>query len=276
MWDGRVTGHVGSEFYDVDGFVGGRDRLRDFELEDLGPVEGLDLVHLQCHFGLDTLSWARRGAQVTSLDFSGEAVEAARQVAGRVGIEARFVPAAVYDAGGALGETYDKVYTGIGAFTWFPDIERWATVVFDDALSTYTDVDSDAFAGGDRVWEWQHPLSDVVSALTGVGLHLEFLQEHDVTLYGRMPSLIDTGGIWEAPPSMPRMPFIYSLVATRPSWSRRYGHGWSPAGCPAEPTVPKTRRKRARRPASHEVSVRALRARNRCCRTRTTLRYRGT
>ncbi len=101
--------------------------LRAVEVEEVGDVTGRELLHLQCHFGLDTLSWARRGARVTGLDFSESAVEAARALADAEGIDAEFVCANVYDAVAALsGRTYDVVYTGIGALCWLPDIDRWA------------------------------------------------------------------------------------------------------------------------------------------------------
>jgi 2-polyprenyl-3-methyl-5-hydroxy-6-metoxy-1,4-benzoquinol methylase len=97
-WDERVPLHVASDFYDVEGFKAGANTLRPFELEEVGDPSGRSLVHLQCHFGLDTLSWARLGASVTGLDFSGPAVEAARSVAAETGLDAEFVAASVYDA----------------------------------------------------------------------------------------------------------------------------------------------------------------------------------
>jgi SAM-dependent methyltransferase len=130
QWDERAPLHVASRFYDVDSFRAGKSTVRAVELEEVGDVAGLELLHLQCHFGLDTLSWARRGAQVTGLDFSEPAVEAARALAKDEGIDARFVCANVYDAVVALqGRTYDIVYTGIGALCWLPDIDRWASTV---------------------------------------------------------------------------------------------------------------------------------------------------
>ncbi len=127
QWDERAPLHVASEFYDVDSFRAGKSTLRPVELDEVGDVAGRELLHLQCHFGLDTLSWARRGAQVTGLDFSEAAVEAARALARAEGIDAQFVCANVYDAVEALaGRTYDIVYTGIGALCWLPDIDRWA------------------------------------------------------------------------------------------------------------------------------------------------------
>jgi SAM-dependent methyltransferase len=131
FWDERVPIHVGSDFYDVDGFKAGRITLGPDEMRDLGDVRGRRLAHLQCHFGLDTLSWARLGAEVTGLDFSGPAIDAARTLARETDLCARFVQGDVYDAPALLGDGFDIVYTGIGALCWLPDIDRWATVVAD-------------------------------------------------------------------------------------------------------------------------------------------------
>ena len=127
-WDARAPIHASSRFYDVPGFVAGRSALRDFELAEVGDVSGRTLLHLQCHIGTDTLSWARLGATVTGLDFSGPALETARSIAEQIGAtDARFVESDVYEAATALeGRTYDIVYTGLGALCWLPDIERWA------------------------------------------------------------------------------------------------------------------------------------------------------
>ena len=129
-WDERVPIHRRSAFYDVAGFLAGRSSLEPDEPGELGDVAGKSLLHLQCHFGMDTLSWARLGATVTGLDFSAPAVAAARDLAAEAGIDAEFVEANVYDAVEALGgRTFDIVYTGRGALVWLPDLTRWAQTV---------------------------------------------------------------------------------------------------------------------------------------------------
>ena len=126
-WDERVAIHRRSDFYDVGGFLAGDSALEPVERAELGAVAGGTLVHLQCHFGLDTLSWARLGAAVTGLDFSGEAVREARALAREAGLAGEFVEADVYDAVAALGgRAFDVVYTGKGALNWLPDVGRWA------------------------------------------------------------------------------------------------------------------------------------------------------
>jgi SAM-dependent methyltransferase len=135
LWDAWTAIHTTGDFYDVQRF---RDdpadvRIEPWEREEVGDVAGKALLHLQCHFGLDTLSWARLGAaQVTGVDFSEPAIAFANELAAEVGLadRARFVVSNVYDLPGPLeGETFDVVYTGRGAVGWLPDLEPWARAV---------------------------------------------------------------------------------------------------------------------------------------------------
>lgn len=128
-WDESVPLHVASASYDVPSFLRGTTTLKPLEARELGSVRGESLLHLQCHFGLDTLSWARRGAAVTGVDFSLPAVQAARRLARQAGIKARFIQSNLYDLPDVLEEQFDIVYTGKGAISWLPDIDGWAQVV---------------------------------------------------------------------------------------------------------------------------------------------------
>ncbi len=253
-WDERVPIHVASRFYDLDGFREGREPLRPFEIEEVGDVRGKRLVHLQCHFGQDAMSWARHGASVTGLDFSAPAVDVANGLAAELALDARFVCANVYDAVDALGgQTFDVVYTGLGAITWLPDLRRWADVVaalvapggflylsefhpfswvfgdesltavnpyftdepwIEDQPGTYTD--RGAATEHNRIYAKDHPLSDVVSTLIDVGFRLELLHEHDHTLFPRWPFLIEQPDrSYRLPDDMPSLPLMYSLRAAR-------------------------------------------------------------
>ena len=129
MWDESVPLHLASRSYDVPGFRSGRNPLARVELEELGPVRGRSLLHLQCHFGMDTLAWARLGARVTGVDFSPPAIRAARELADELGVNARFVRSNVYDARRHLPGRFDIVYTGKGALCWLPSLPRWAEIV---------------------------------------------------------------------------------------------------------------------------------------------------
>lgn len=153
-WDERVPINTASSFYDLDGFRAGADGLEQFQLDEVGDVTGLDLAHLQCHIGLDTLSWARHGARVAGLDFSAPAIATAADLAAEVGLDhqARFAAADVYDAVDALGAgAFDVVYTGNGALMWLPDIDRWARTV------------AELLRPGGRLYLAEfHPLTDVL------------------------------------------------------------------------------------------------------------------
>ncbi len=259
-WDERVPIHLASAFYDVDGFRAGASSLRPFELAEVGDVTDKGLLHLQCHIGLDTLSWARRGAQVCGLDFSAPAIEAARALAGEIGIGAEFVVGDVYDAASALGgRRFDIVYTGTGALVWHPDICRWAEVVagllapggflylleghpFADVLdyadgsavvrdyfypgpyeenSRWSYADSSVELKNTKNVQFHHAIGDVVSALAEVGLRIDFLHEHDLALFGKFESLVRCDdGTYRVPEGRPRIPLMYSLRASRPVASR--------------------------------------------------------
>ncbi len=133
-WNSRVPHHVAG--YELGGFASDPEHLSDvvrFDLPRLGSLDGLDIIHLQCHIGSDTVSLARLGARsVVGLDFSAPALEAARQLAVDAGATIDFVESEVYDAVAVVGhERFDLVFTGIGALCWLPDIEHWARVVFE-------------------------------------------------------------------------------------------------------------------------------------------------
>ena len=130
LWDEWTPIHVRSAFYDVEGWKSGRrPDLHPLVVEEVGDVAGKDLLHLQCHFGLDTLAWARREARVTGADFSEPAVEQARLLAAETGLDGRFVVSDVVDLPANLEGDFDVVFTSFGALNWLPDLPRWAEVV---------------------------------------------------------------------------------------------------------------------------------------------------
>jgi SAM-dependent methyltransferase len=129
LWEEWTPIHERSTFYDLESFKHGGVRLRDYEIEEIGPVEGKDLLHLQCHFGIDSLSWARLGARVTGADFSARAIELATSLAKELELDARFLVSNVYDLPANLEGEFDVVYTSRGAINWLPDIRAWARVV---------------------------------------------------------------------------------------------------------------------------------------------------
>ena len=131
-WDELVAVHAAtSSDYNLEGFKNGDIRIRDIEREEVGEVAGKSLLHLQCHFGLDTLSWARLGAQVTGIDFSGEAITLARSLSQELHIPATFVLSSVYDLPQTLDAAgqFDIVYTSFGVIGWLPDLKPWGQII---------------------------------------------------------------------------------------------------------------------------------------------------
>jgi len=235
-WEEAVPHHVVADSYDVPSFLTGKSTLRPMEIREMGSVRGKSLLHLQCHFGLDTLSWARRGAIVTGVDYSLLAIRAARRLARRAGIKARFIHSNVYDLPEILDERFDRVYTAKGVIPWLPDVDRWAEVVArslksggrfylledhpmaevfsNDATASGLEL-RDSYFGGRPVREetegtyassakmhhrvtygWIHPVSQILSALTAHGLEIESVQEYPFTFWRRFPFMVEDSRGW--------------------------------------------------------------------------------
>src|SRR5271154_4600307 len=128
-WNQMAGIHAASRGYRLAEFKAGENVLKPIELREVGDVRGKSLLHLQCHFGLDTMSWARLGAEVTGLDFSDEAIKLARSLSDELRIPARFICADIYDTASVIDDTFDVVFTSYGAITWLPDLRRWAQII---------------------------------------------------------------------------------------------------------------------------------------------------
>lgn len=220
-WDQRAAVHFTSKFYDVDAFLGGATSLREIELEEVGDVSGQRLLHLQCHFGLDTLSWARKGAVCTGVDISPVAIEKADELAARTGLPARFVCSDVYSFAADPEEKFDVVFTSYGALCWLPDLLRWAEVVashlaaggrfyiaefhpiYDliagyayftrpdpdvEESGTYTENGAGAVA---KLATWAHPMSSVINALVGAGIQIEQVSEFPFSPYNCFEGMLE-------------------------------------------------------------------------------------
>jgi len=129
LWDEWAEIHARSDWYDLEAVRRGKCKLRPYEVEEVGDVAGRTLLHLQCQIGTDTVCWARRGAKVTGVDFSPRAIAIATDLAGELGIDARFVCADVLLLPETLEDRFDIVYTSRGVLRWLPDLSRWARVV---------------------------------------------------------------------------------------------------------------------------------------------------
>jgi SAM-dependent methyltransferase len=254
-WDEAASLHAASDYYDLAGIRAGRDTLRPFEDDELGPLDGRDVVHLQCHLGTDTVALARRSARVVGLDFSGESVARARTLAADCQLDIEFVQADVYDATAAVdGRRFDLVYTGIGALCWLPDLTAWADVVtsllkpggflylveihpMTQAVLPDGRTVRHSCIGGDEVvadtpggtyavsdtlsayathlHNWS--IGEVATACLQSGLVIDLLREHEVTT-DPLPWLeAQPDQTYRLPDGWPRYPLSFSLRAALPA-----------------------------------------------------------
>jgi SAM-dependent methyltransferase len=262
-WESRVPIHAASQMYDLAAYTADPEHISHivaFDRPRLGDLAGLDVVHLQCHIGTDTLSLARLGPKtMTGLDFSPSALAVARKLAADCNAGIDFVESEVYDAVETLGPgRFDLVYTSVGAVNWLPDIAAWARVVAgllrpggrlflrdghpmmytldderDDGLllvvrpyfegvaqrweddTTYTDGDQKVTEP--LMYEWNHGLGEVVTAVLDAGVVLTALVEHDVCSWQGNPALVrrNEGG-WVLLDRPERLPLMYTLEARKP------------------------------------------------------------
>lgn len=168
-WNARTPVHVASRFYGLDQTLDPARWFAPFEWDDLGDLDGRDVLHLQCHLGTETIAFAQRGARATGLDFSSASVAAARTVADRAGLDVTYVQANVYDAVETLGQQrFDVVYTGKGALCYLPDLPRWAQTV------------SRLLRPGGRLYVVEfHPLLNSLGLKPAPGEGPELLLRHD-------------------------------------------------------------------------------------------------
>nr|WP_319509742.1 class I SAM-dependent methyltransferase [uncultured Draconibacterium sp.] len=252
LWNAKTDIHYQSDFYAVDDFLKGKDSLNPIELELLGNIEGKNILHLQCHFGQDTISLARHGAKVTGVDFSEKAIEKARQLNEQLGTDARFIQSDVYKLPEILDEKFDIVYTSYGVIGWLPDMKKWAALIehflkpggqlvfvefhpivwmfsydfkrveFDymeseaiveELEGTYTNKDA---AIKEKSVCWNHGLSTVIDSLIKAGLTLTDFREYNYSPYDCLDNLIEVEkGKYKVKGLENKFPLVYSLVAVK-------------------------------------------------------------
>lgn len=228
-WNNRTESHLKSEFYDIDGFLRGRTSLNDIEINLLGEIKGKKILHLQCHFGQDSISLSRLGAHVTGVDFSDKAIESAKQIAKKTQSDTTFICCDIYDLQDHLDETFDVVFTSYGVIGWLPDMEKWAKIVstflkpngqfifvefhpvvwmfndnFDEINYSYfnsgaiietetgTYADKNANITQDYVM-WNHGLGEVLNSLIKNGLEINSMDEFDYSPYDCFDKTIQMG-----------------------------------------------------------------------------------
>jgi SAM-dependent methyltransferase len=218
-WNRRTEVHYDSEFYDNENFIQGKNSLNEIELQLLGDVSGKRILHLQCHFGQDTISLARMGAKAVGVDLSDAAIDKARKLAEITKANAEFVCCDIYDLPNHLNSLFDIVFTSYGTIGWLPDLDKWAGVInhflkpggqflivefhpvvwmFDDDFEkvgyNYFNaepiVESETGTYADRSAElnskfvsWNHDLAEVMTSIMGVGLSIEQFKEYDYSPY---------------------------------------------------------------------------------------------
>lgn len=241
-WDELAPIHARTKFYSVGKFLRGKNSLRNIELAELGDVWGKSLLHLQCHFGMDTLSWAQLGAQVTGVDFSKNAIQIARRLARRLRIDANFVCCNIYDLSRNLSGCFDIIYTSYGVLCWLPDLRGWARVISrflkhggrfyvvdahpiaseqSDHVMRYDENCSYAVAGrlhlkNKTAYEWCHSMDEIVSSLKSARLRIKFVHEFPFLMYRKDGSFKKRRDGWWYSSKSGGRPLMFSLMAMKP------------------------------------------------------------
>ncbi len=252
LWNEWARINQDSALYDMASFRAGQTSLKHIELEEVGEVAGKSLLHLQCHFGQDTLSWARLGARATGIDLSPEAVARAEALARDLGIEARFICANVLDPKELGAAQFDLVFTSYGAINWLPDLAAWARVIarhlkpggrfhmveFHPIISMLDDdakeissgyfnsgealrfESTSSYAGGAHApiecYEWPHSLAEIVQALLDAGLTLSGLKEFPYCVHPCWNFLVESEpGRYVVKHHPGKLPLLFSISARK-------------------------------------------------------------
>ncbi len=251
-WNNKTDVHIASDFYDMKSFMNGKPTLNSIELELLGDVKDMKILHLQCHFGQDSISLSRLGANVTGVDLSDKAIERATEIAQKLNIDATFICCDIYDAPKFIDEKFDIVFTTYGTIGWFPDIDKWANVVshflkpsgklvfaefhpvvwmfdndfktvfynyfnvepiIEDESGTYADRYSDISS---QTITWNHPISEVINSLIKNGLQINSFSEFDYSPYDCFNETEEFElGKFRIKHFGNKIPMVYSIQATK-------------------------------------------------------------
>jgi SAM-dependent methyltransferase len=251
-WNDKVDVHIDSDFYDLEGFLNGKSTLNAIELELLGNVKGKKVLHLQCHFGQDTMTFSRMGAIATGIDFSEKAIEKAREINKQLNLNTTFICCDIYDLPNHLNEKFDIVFTSYGTIGWFPDLDKWAKVIsqllkpggkfvmadfhpvvwmfdndfkeifynyfnaeaiIEDESGTYADREAEIV---NKAITWNHPTSELLNALITNGLELNSFNEFDYSPYNCFNETEEfEPNKFRIKHLKNKIPMVYSLSATK-------------------------------------------------------------
>jgi SAM-dependent methyltransferase len=251
-WNQRVDVHMASKLYNLEDFLAGKSSLNPTELAEIGIVRGKSLCHLQCHFGQDSISWARLGAKVVGLDFSEKAIAEARKLNIQTGTDAEFVCSNVLNAASAINKSFDIVFTSYGTIGWIPDLSIWAEQIYTllkpggffyivdfhpvvwmhnndlteiqysyfnvqkiEEIETGSYADKNAELTSECV-SWNHPISEIVNALINSGLNLDFINEFGFSWYDVFPDMEPRPeGGFQHMRFGEKMPMMYSIKCSK-------------------------------------------------------------
>jgi 2-polyprenyl-3-methyl-5-hydroxy-6-metoxy-1,4-benzoquinol methylase len=251
-WNEKVRIHANSNMYDLEAFKKGKSSLMSYEQKALGNVKEKSLLHLQCHFGQDTLSWSRLGAKCVGVDLSDTGINLAKELCEELKLDANFFCCNVLDTSELVKDEFDIVYTSYGVIGWLPELKPWGKMIAEklkpggvfymvefhpivwmfDYLEQkpimkygymqdeviYEEYDG-TYANQDskmisKEYGWNHGLSEVVNALTEAGLHIDYLNEHNESPYDVLPDLIKTdSGMYKTKDQL--YPLIFEIKATK-------------------------------------------------------------
>ncbi|OUL37139.1 SAM-dependent methyltransferase [Nostoc sp. T09] len=252
LWNKLTQINIGSKFYDVDGFEAGKLSLNSIEMSEVGDVRDKTLLHLQCHFGMDTISWAKLGAKVTGIDISENAIIKARELSNKLEVNANFICTDIYNSPNKINEKFDIVFTSYGTICWLPDLNNWGEVIkefikpggffyivefhpvvlmldeagkklkypyfhSDEPLSfenesSYAEPDTKI---NQVSYEWTHSLSDAINALINAGLKIEYVHEYPYSVYNCWTFLTEIEpGKWVVKDYPNLLPLMYSIKAS--------------------------------------------------------------
>lgn len=251
LWNDKTEVHFKSKFYDVDSFLAGKSSLNSIELDLLGGVKGKSILHLQCHFGMDTISLSRLGANAVGVDFSENSIQKAKELAKKANTKTEFILSDIYELEDKLRSAFDIVFTSYGTIGWLPDMNKWAGIVskflkpggkfimveFHPVLfmfsydfskieynyfntgaieeiteGTYTDRNAPLV---NQSVSWDHSLSEVIGALINSGLHVERFEEFDYSPYDCFEKTVEVErGKYQIKGLEKKIPMLYSIQAT--------------------------------------------------------------
>lgn len=251
-WNNKVETHVNSEFYDMENFLKTQNSLNPIELNLLPDLNGKTVLHLQCHFGQDTISLSKLGAHVTGVDLSDVAISKAKSLAKELNANTEFICCDIYDLPNHLDKQFDYVFSSYGTIGWLPDINKWACIVsqflkpkgqfvfvefhpivwmYDDDFThvkyhyssqipiietetgTYAEKDADL---QQEYVMWNHGLSDVIGSLIKHSLTLSHFSEYDYSPYDCFTHTVEVKPKqFRLKPFEDKIPLVYALVATK-------------------------------------------------------------